>query len=81
MGASLIKQRQIPSPTPMEKRSLWQEHSVGTEGLQEASCMGKAPKVLSEARRGCAISILGVFEICIRQKPEKPSLASWPGRG
>lgn len=75
-----IKQRQIPSSAPVGKESLWQEHSLGTEGLQEASCVGKAPEVLSGARRGCAISIEGAFQIWIRQKPEKPDLVSWLGR-
>lgn len=65
----------------MEKKGLWQKYSMGTEGLQEASSMEKVPKVLSGARRGYAISILGVFQIWIREKPEEPSLASWPGRG
>lgn len=58
-----IKQRQKPSPAAMGKKSVWQEHSLGTEGLQEASCVRKAPEVLSGARRGCAISNIGVSQI------------------
>lgn len=75
-----IQQGRIPSPAPAGK-SPWQECSLGTEGLQGASSAGRAPEELSAAGRGCAISILGVLQIWIRQKPEEPSLASWPGRG